>query len=99
MIDFRQVSGTASGLDGDQVVEKSDHRRTVVLVLDDTNWIIERTLTKRGNKATRAKVPFFGETQPMVLEAGQEMFVFARLNPAGGAGTQWDLSVVVTDVP
>lgn len=97
MVGFKQVSGNASGEDGTLVVEGAGTRRSVVLVLDDTNWIIERATSKRSNKATRAKVPFAGETEPMILEANQELYVFARLNPNGGAGTQWDLSVVVTD--
>lgn len=95
MIEFLQVSGNASGEDGTPAVGPATVRRTVTLVLDDSNWIIERALAKRANKATRARIQQIGECRPFVLEPGEELFVFARLS-SGGAGTQWDLSVTVT---
>lgn len=89
---FESVSGQASTTEGTLVLAAVPHDRCVELVLDDTNWILERALTKRSNKATRSKVPFAGPTK-FKLGGGQDLFIFAAL-ATGGMGSEWTLSLL-----
>lgn len=93
---FQTVSGAASTNENGQiVVEKDSIDRWVQLVLDDSNWDLFRVGTRKGASATRAKIPYSGACS-FWLKAGQELYVWAKL-AAGGAGSTWNLSVVVSD--
>lgn len=95
---FFTVSGGASSTRANPVLSAATHDRIVKLVLDDTNWFIELSTIKNPEQGGRGRMPMTGPFE-IKLAAGQELFAFARLNPSGGAGTQWDLSVAVMDAP
>lgn len=93
---FATVSGSASANeDGQVVIDPIGTERWVQLVLDDSNWNLYRSTTKKSAAATRALIPHAGVCG-FRLEPGQGLYIWAKL-ATGGAGSVWDLSVTVSD--
>jgi len=96
-VEFKTVSGQATSSNVnercDPILDALDRDRQVRLVLDDSNWDLSLTLDKKSAASSRSMIAHSGPT-PFNLPANEHLFIFAKL-ATGGAGTVWNLSVLV----
>ncbi len=89
-----QATSTSTGATT-EVLSPGDVDRWVQLVLDDSNWSLERCTEKKSRSASgRAAIPFAGACA-FWLAAGQGLYVHATR--IAGVSSTWSLSVTVCE--